>query len=159
MTGDNLAWLAGPCPAGVWRRVIDAEQPRCTDFETVTALYDFDRVLRRLVVRGTEHVEVALRGNWAYQLASLDHGHSYLDAGLYSERKQFHYKLAKLAKEVGESNETYIDHYRKTYRAPALPPVWMVAEMMSFGQLSRWYCRAASPCPGRSSSLRGCAGG
>jgi abortive infection bacteriophage resistance protein len=61
-----------------------------TDFETVTALYDFDRVLRRLVMRGTEHVEVALRGSWAYQLASLDHGHSYLDAGLYSERKQFH---------------------------------------------------------------------
>lgn len=36
-----------------------------TSFDTVTALYDFDRVLRRLVMRGTEHVEVALRGNWA----------------------------------------------------------------------------------------------
>lgn len=114
-----------------------------TDFETVTALYDFDRVLRRLVVRGTEHVEVALRGSWAYQLATLDHGHSYLDAGLYYERKQFHDNLAKLAKDVGESNETYIDHYRKTYRDPALPPVWMVAEMMSFGQLSRWYSSLA----------------
>ena len=32
MTGDNLAWLAGPCPAGVWRRVIDAEQPGGTPF-------------------------------------------------------------------------------------------------------------------------------
>lgn len=32
-----------------------------------------------------------------------------------------------------------IDHYRKTYDDPAMPPVWMVAEMMSFGQLSRWY--------------------
>ena len=114
-----------------------------TDFDTVTALYDFDRVLRRLVMRGTEHVEVALRGSWAYQLATLDHGHSYLDAGLYYERKQFHDNLAKLAKDVGESNETYIDHYRKTYRDPALPPVWMVAEMMSFGQLSRWYSSLA----------------
>ena len=33
-----------------------------TTFERVTALYDFDRLLRRLLMRGTEHVEVALRG-------------------------------------------------------------------------------------------------
>jgi abortive infection bacteriophage resistance protein len=110
-----------------------------TSFEQVTALYDFDRLLRRLVMRGTEHVEVALRGNWAYQLAMLGDGHSYLDARHYSARKQFHDNLAKLAKEVGDSNETYIEHYRRTYWGPALPPVWMVAEMMTFGQLSRWY--------------------
>jgi len=114
-----------------------------TDFDTMTALYDFDRGLRRLVMRGSEHVEVALRRSWAYQLAMLGHGHSYLDAGLYGSRKHFHDNLAKLARDVGLSNETYIDHYRKTYREPALPPVWMVAEMMSFGQLSRWYSSLA----------------
>lgn len=116
---------------------------RGTSFDSVTALYDFDRVLRRLVMRGTEHVEVALRGNWAYQLALLGDGHSYLDASLYSDRKEFHANLAKLAGEVGWSSETYIKHYRENYHDPALPPVWMVAEMMSFGQLSRWYSNLA----------------
>ncbi len=72
-----------------------------TSFDLVTALYDFDRLLRRLVMRGTEHVEVALRGNWAYQLALLGNGHSYLDASLYTDRKEFHSNLAKLAGEVG----------------------------------------------------------
>lgn len=110
-----------------------------TTFDRVTALYDFDRVLRRLVMRGTEHVEVALRGSWAYQVALLGGGHSYLDASHYSDRQEYHASLSKLAAETGRSNETYIKHYRGTYDDPALPPVWMVAEMMSFGHLSRWY--------------------
>ncbi len=114
-----------------------------TSFDRVTALYDFDRILRRLVMRGTEHVEVALRGSWAYQLGLIGDGHSYLDAGLYSERREFHANLSKMASETGWSRETYIKHYREAYDLPALPPAWMVAEMMSFGQLSRWYSSLA----------------
>lgn len=114
-----------------------------TSFDKVTSLYDFDRVLRRLVMRGTEHVEVALRGSWAYQLALLGDGHRYLDANLYSKREEFHKNYKKLSGEVRRSSETYIKHYRETYDDPKLPPVWMVAEMMSFGQLSRWYSNLA----------------
>jgi abortive infection bacteriophage resistance protein len=114
-----------------------------TTFDRVTALYDFDRVLRRLVMRGTEHVEVALRGSWAYQDALLGDGHSYLDASHYSDRQEYHNNLSKLVAETGRSSETYIKHYRQNYDDPALPPVWMVAEMMSFGQLSRWYSNLA----------------
>jgi abortive infection bacteriophage resistance protein len=102
-----------------------------TTFEAVTALYDFDRILRRLTMRGTEHVEVALRGSWAYQMGHLGNGHSYTDASLYSNQREFQRNLTKLAAEAERSRETYDD--------PALPPAWMVAEMMSFGQLSRWY--------------------
>ena len=110
-----------------------------TSFKRVTALYDFDRNLRRLVMRGTEHVEVALRGAWAYELSQLNTGHSYLNSGLYKDREEFHRNLSKLAGDVGSSRETYMKHYRERYDSPAIPPAWMVAEMMSFGQLSRWY--------------------
>lgn len=110
-----------------------------TAFEQVTALYDFDRRLRRIVMRGTEHVEVALRGSWAYQLAHAGGPHSYLNPSLYRNRREFRVSYDKLREAVGRSAETYIDHYRRTYSKPRLPPVWMVAEMMSFGQLSRWY--------------------
>ncbi|MBB3955292.1 Abi family protein [Novosphingobium sediminicola] len=110
-----------------------------TTFARVTNLYDFDRNLRRVVMRGTEHVEVALRGSWAYELGQLGDGHTYLDAALYGDREELHKNLSKLAGEVGWSRETYVKHYRENYDSPALPPVWMVAEMMSFGQLSKWY--------------------
>lgn len=114
-----------------------------TTFEAITALYDFDRILRRLTMRGTEHVEVALRGSWAYHMGHQGNGHSYTDASLYSDRKEYHYNLAKLTAETGRSRETYIKHYRNAYDSPPLPPVWMAAEMMSFGQLSRWYSNIA----------------
>ncbi len=132
-------WLAFEAPKGSNPRF-----PAGTTFESVTDLYHFDRKLRRIVMRGTEHVEVALRGSWAYELAHAGGGHTYLNAGLYTDRKEFQRNLSKLAAGIANSNETYIRHYRETYGDPAMPPVWMVAEMMSFGQLSRWYSNLAA---------------
>lgn len=109
------------------------------DFDTVAALYDFDRRLRLLVLDAIERIEVAVRGSWAYALANRFGPHGYLDASLYSDRRHFHDNLSRLVRDVGISPETYIEHYRNNYHDPAMPPVWMVAEMMSFGQLSRWY--------------------
>jgi len=114
-----------------------------TDFDTVIALYEFDRRLRLLVMDAVERIEVAIRGSWAYTLAHRGAPHGYLNAALYNDRKQFHDNLGRLVREVGSSPETYIDHYRRTYDDPAMPPVWMVAEMMSLGQLSRWYSSLA----------------
>jgi abortive infection bacteriophage resistance protein len=114
-----------------------------TDFDLVVSLYTFDRKLRQQVARAIEHVEVTLRGSWAYALAHQGGGHGYLSAALYGDRKHFHENLARLARDVGSSSETYIDHYRRNYDDPAMPPVWMVAEMMTFGSLSRWYSSLA----------------
>lgn len=115
-----------------------------TSFERVTSLYDFDRLLRRLVMRGTEHVEVALRGSWAYQMAHLGDGHRYLDPSLYRNLTEHGRSVSRLTHAVQDSRETYITHYLNKYNRPSLPPCWMVAEMMSFGQLSRWYSNLAS---------------
>jgi len=110
-----------------------------TSFDTVTALYDFDRRLRLLVLDAIERIEVAVRGSWAYELAQRFGPHGYLNAELYYHSGKYHENLTRLTNDVAKSPETYIDHYRQTYDDPAMPPIWMVAEMMSFGQLSRWY--------------------
>lgn len=115
-----------------------------TKFSDVTALYDFDRDLRRMVMRGTEHVEVALRGSWAYQMAHAGSPHAYLEAKHYRDLNELRGSKRRLKTSVERSAETYIVHYRSKYSSPAMPPVWMVAEMMSFGQLSRWYTNLAS---------------
>jgi len=80
-----------------------------------------------------------VRGSWASELAQRFGPHGYLDVALYSHPGRYQDNLTRLANDVASSPETYIDHYRRTYNTPAMPPVWMVAEMMSFGQLSRWY--------------------
>jgi len=110
-----------------------------TSFKLVTELYEFDRQLRLLVLDAIERIEVGVRGAWAYELAHQGGAHGYLNAALYSDRVKFHDNLARLVREVGTSPETYMAHYRENYDDPAMPPVWMVAELMSFGQISRWY--------------------
>lgn len=132
----------------VWKDHSSSDVTRFVDganFDRVCALYTFDRDLRDCVGHAIEQVEVALKGAWAYALAQASGSHGYLDAALYSDRREFHQMLGKLATETGWSAETYIRHYRETYHEPALPAVWMVAEMMSFGQLSRWYSLLDNP--------------
>lgn len=94
-----------------------------TTFDVVAALYEFDRRLRLHLLNAIERIEVAIRGSWAYALAHHAGPHGYLDASLYSDRRIFHDNLARLAREVRTSPETYIDHYRRTYDDPAMPPV------------------------------------
>ena len=40
--------------------------------------------------------------------------------------------------EAERSNEVFIEHYRGKYTDPYLPPLWMITELMTFGQLSKW---------------------
>lgn len=108
------------------------------DFDAALALYVFDRKLRLLVMDAIERVEVSVRTRWAHHLALTHGAHAYLNASLFKD-PAFHQRLlGSLREEVERSQETFIEHYRSTYREPALPPLWSACEVMSFGQLSRW---------------------
>jgi len=41
--------------------------------------------------------------------------------------------------EFDRSRETFIEHYKSKYTEPELPPIWAACEIMSFGQLSKWF--------------------
>ena len=110
-----------------------------TTFEDVASLYAFDRRLRLLVLDAIERIEVSVRTQWAYHLAHEDGAHAYLHDHLVVSAKQHVRQLAILERELDRSSETFIKHFRDTYSNPDLPPVWVVCEIMSLGQLSQWY--------------------
>ena len=109
-----------------------------TTLETVIALHDFDCKLRKLITEAVEVIEIALRGNWALEMAALGNGHSYLEPVHYRDAVKFAENVSRMQDEVRKSKERFIDHYKRTY-TPAEPPVWMVSEILSFGSLSHWY--------------------
>lgn len=109
-----------------------------TRFSQVLDLYVFDRELRLLALDAIERVEVSLRSQWAYHLAHRHGPHAHLDRTLAHREDRWRTNLASLAGEVGRSDEVFIRHFRSTYTED-LPPVWVVCEVMSLGQLSRWY--------------------
>lgn len=109
-----------------------------TSFRDVLNLYVFDRELRLLVLDAIERVEVSVRCRWAYEMAHRHGPHGYLDQNLARQPARYNDNLASLKLEVDRADETFIRHFRDCYAEP-LPPTWAVCEVMSLGQLSKWY--------------------
>lgn len=110
-----------------------------TTFEDVLALYVFDRRLRLLVMDAVERVEVSLRGCWAHHLAVRYGSHGYLDPNLYDRADRYAKAFSSLIEEIDRSKDTFIIHYKTKYGDPEHPPIWMTAEVISLGQLSKWF--------------------
>ncbi len=107
-------------------------------FEDVLTLYGFDQQLRRLVLDGIESVEAALRAQWVHHMATTHGPHGYLTKSLYHNTTRYGEAKTLLTQGFRRSNDTFAEHYRETYTSPPLPPAWMAAEVMSFGQLLAW---------------------
>jgi len=127
-------WLPFEVPAGDGDHAVRAG----TKFEDVLSLYVFDRQLRLLVMDAVERVEVALRANWAHHMAMTYGSHGYLQITHHRSAANHAKGLRELTKEIKRSNDAFARHYMRKYREPDLPPIWMAAEIVSFGQLSMW---------------------
>lgn len=111
--------------------------------DVVLELYFFDREFRLWVMDAIERFEVSLRSQWAYHSAHTHGTHAHLDAALFKPpclRPRWNHgeSVVSLQKMVAKSSETFIRHLRTTYDE-ALPPIWAVCEIMTFGELSTWY--------------------
>jgi len=117
-----------------------------TTFDMVLEHYIFDRELRLLVMDAIERFEVSLRTQWAYHLAHTYGPHAHLDAGIFKPDRRHEWRhgdaVAALQEAVKHSSEVFIRHLRSTYDE-ALPPLWAVCEIMTFGQLSKWFANLA----------------
>lgn len=112
-----------------------------TTFEQVLERYVFDRELRLLLIDAIERVEVAVRTQYAYQLSHIHGAHLLLNGGLFQpNRGKWTYvtNRQQLEQDVARSKETFIQHLQTKYSEP-LPPVWAAVEIMTLGQLSKWY--------------------
>ena len=109
-----------------------------TSFDDVLNLYIFERELRLLALDAIERVEVSVHTQWAYHLAHRYGCHANHNADIFKSEWDHTRNLAKLTDEVSRSQETFIQHLRRKYDEP-LPPVCALVEVMSLGQLSKWY--------------------
>ena len=109
-----------------------------TTFDMVVEHYIFDRELRLLVMDAIERLEVSIRSQWAYHLAHSYGPHSHLDENIFKPGCHHDDNVISLQESVRKSSEEFIRHFRNTYDEK-LPPAWVVCEIMTFGQLSRWY--------------------
>lgn len=107
-------------------------------FEDVVAHYVFDQRLKLLLMDAIERVEIALRARWGHQLAMRYGSHAYLDGDMFSCQARHAKCVRLLREEVARSHEPFVRDYAQTFSDPDLPPIWIISEVLTFGQLSQW---------------------
>jgi len=119
----------------------DGEQERHgfkpgTRFEEIVNFYSFDRELRLILLDAIEQIEVSLRCQLTTAIAEHYGPHGWTDPRIFDTRYD-HDKLKERVRNKLRANrpESFLMHYRQRYGDPELPPVWMVMEILTFGEV------------------------
>ena len=113
-----------------------------TRFEHVIAIYEYDRVLRQLILEGVEIIELSLRVEVAYRLGQKDR-FAYNRPELLGPRfskpdvkgESDFYKWHKTYQEkLHRPNEDFTKHIIEKYGQPL--PIWASVELWEFNQLT-----------------------
>jgi len=105
-------------------------------FDDILSLYNFDRELRLLCMDAIEKIEVSLRAAIVNPLAVNLGAHFHVRSRHFDKPegfKEFMEATSKLRKSLA------VEHYYNNYNDPALPPIWVVLEGLTYGTLSRMY--------------------
>lgn len=110
-----------------------------TTWNKVMELYEFDRELRLLILSAIERIEISARTRWAHVLSLKYGAHAHENEKIFFDATKHQEHLARLRQEYLKSREVFADHFRNNYPTLVTPPIWSVCELMSLGELSRWY--------------------
>jgi len=110
-------------------------QPNIT-LEKIWKRYTFDRQLRLLVMDAIERVEIAVRTLMVNAFV-LEHGaFGYLYKENFSNKFRNHSDLVvQIYRNTDRSNEEFVKHYQNKYNEEVHLPLWMAAELMTFGNM------------------------
>ena len=75
----------------------------------------------------------------AEQYLTNNDPHAFMNTELFNDPWKHQRQLTKVTNELKDSNEVFINHYKKHYTQPFLPPIWAMVETITFGSLSQWY--------------------
>lgn len=109
-----------------------------TTFNDVLNLYIFDRELRLLIMDAIERIEVSIRSLLACKLGHRYGSHAHLNPNIFFDPISYGRSITKLDQDTKRSGEGFIKHLTNKYEEQ-LPPIWAVVELMTMGQLSKWY--------------------
>ena len=106
-----------------------------TTFQNILDLYYFDRKLRLHFLNALERIEKSFKTQFVYQLSLAMGSHCLTDDSAFAKHKD------KINKNLSESKEPFIKNFREKY-SNAYPPLWILAEILSFGDILNIYNRS-----------------
>ncbi len=114
-----------------------------TTFDMIRERYEFDRSFRLLLMDSLEKIEVSIfRTRLVEEITTKNGCFGYAMKNSYNPKftqSEFDYILLDIEADERRSKEEFISRYRSKYNEEKYLPFWMVAELMSFGQLYTIY--------------------
>lgn len=109
-----------------------------TTFERVMRVYDFDRLMRSLLLTALEEVEISMRAHVSNYHALKYGALGYLNESTFDFHHNHKYFISKIERLV-ETNtgEAMVSHHMKKYGGSF--PLWVIMELFSFGMLNTFY--------------------
>lgn len=108
-----------------------------TTFETVMRIYDFDRLLRSLLLAALEEVEISLRAHVSNYHAMKYGALGYLNEASFDVHHNHRQFLKRIERTIESNNgEALVTHHINKYGAF---PLWVIMELFSFGALNNFF--------------------
>lgn len=108
------------------------------NFYDLATLLRVDQLLRSLILKYTEHIEIKLRTFIVRALTKKHNskGLEYLDPTYFNNFNRHKEFIDKLQKDFQNSDELYAHHYINNYDKY---PIWVCIDILSFGSVSKLY--------------------
>ena len=106
-----------------------------TTLDDVLKLYSFDRKLRLLFLNALERIEKSFKTQFVYHL-SIKYGPNCL-----TDNEIFEKHKSKIDDNLKHSKEPFIKKFKEKY-SDEYPPLWMLAETLSFGDILNIFSRS-----------------
>ena len=110
-----------------------------TSYQDIIEIYECDAKLRSICFEAVGRFEVAFRNSMSETLSSRGGSHPYEDMSLFQSAKKQAEACQQLIRVALKSTDRRAHHYYDTYDAPALPPIWMIKEFLTFGESARFF--------------------
>lgn len=109
------------------------------DFKEVINLYEFDKSLKNILLNYIERIETSIKSIFAYYLSTAyQDSHILLDKTIFENQNFYKQSLVQLINNYYKSNEIFASHFQDKYDE-IIPPIWVSVELMTFGEISKWY--------------------
>lgn len=109
-----------------------------TRFSRIIEIYRFDKELRELLLKYIAPIEVSYKTAFINDLCgATSNAFAYLDKKNFSNMNQWENSVKKIIDEFDKSEEPYSVHHKQFY-PEILPPLWLVSEFLTLGELNYW---------------------
>jgi abortive infection bacteriophage resistance protein len=111
-----------------------------TTFEKIWRRYTFDHHLRLLMMDAIERIEIAILRTHMVEQFTLIHGPFGYSVSTNFDPALYHAKMMrKIVEAIQYSKEEFVQRFRSKYTSEENLPLWMTAEVMTFGQLFTFF--------------------